>query len=181
MSLEHYTRGNATFEDGEWWYIQPGDGNRRRVSSHAKKNTTRMFVNGRYIPKSHPLHKPGNYKSLDDVWSHQAIENTKQGDVYAIVNKAWPDWVKVGKASIAEDRLSGYQTSSPFRDYEIIAKIAVEDRHHKEREMHKVFEHFADDRNGEWFKLDKVKAIKIFNMHKVHEVVKIEKERESAA
>lgn len=146
-----------------------------------KRDSQRMYVNGKEVSKKHPLHKPGRYKSLDDVWSHSVIDDTKEGDVYAIVNKAWPDWVKVGKASIAEDRLSGYQTSSPFRDYEIIAKIAVEDRHQKEREMHKVFEHFADDRNGEWFKLDKVKAIKIFNMHKVHEVVKIEKERESAA
>ena len=146
-----------------------------------RRDSQRMYVNGKEVSKKHPLHKPGRYKSLDDVWSHAVIEDTKEGDVYAIVNKAWPDWVKVGKASIAEDRLSGYQTSSPFRDYEIIAKVAVENRHQKEREMHKVFEHFADTRNGEWFKINKVTAIKIFNMHNVHEVVKVEEERKSAA
>ena len=83
-----------------------------------KRDAQRMYVNGKEISKKHPLHKPGRYKSLDDVWSHSQIENTKEGEVYAIVNKAWPDWIKVGKACIAEDRLSGYQTSSPFRDYE---------------------------------------------------------------
>ena len=37
VNLEHYTRKNAKFEDGEGWYVQPGDGNRRRVESHARK------------------------------------------------------------------------------------------------------------------------------------------------
>ena len=127
------------------------------------RNSQRMWVNGRYIPKGHPLHKPGRFKSLDDAWSHSKIESTEQGDVYVITNRAWPEWVKVGKASIAEDRLNGYQTSSPFRDYEIVAKIYTENRHNKEREMHKIFSHFAKERRGEWFKIDKVTAIKLFN------------------
>ena len=128
-----------------------------------KRDAQRMYVNGKEVSKKHPLHKPGRYKSLDDVWSHSKIESTEQGDVYIITNSAWPEWVKVGKASIAEDRLNGYQTSSPFRDYKIIAKLAAEDRHAKEREMHKIFEHFAVDRKGEWFKIDNVTAIKLFN------------------
>ena len=134
-----------------------------------KRDAQRMYVNGKEISKKHPLHKPGRYKSLDDVWSHSQIENTKEGEVYAIVNTAWPDWIKVGKACIAEDRLSGYQTSSPFRDYEIVAKVSTEDRHTKEKEMHKVFQHFADDRKGEWFKIDKITAIKLFN-YQVQEI-----------
>ena len=128
-----------------------------------KRDAQRMYVNGKEISKKHPLHKPGRYASLDDVWSHSKIESTEQGDVYVITNRAWPEWVKVGKASIAEDRLNGYQTSSPFRDYEIVAKIYTENRHNKEREMHKIFSHFAKERRGEWFKIDKVTAIKLFN------------------
>ena len=157
-----YIKSEAVFEDGDWWYYSPS-GYRQRVSTHAAKNTNRMFVNGKYIPSSHPLHKPGRYKSLDDTWSHKKIESTAQGDVYVITNNAWPEWVKVGKASIAEDRLNGYQTSSPFRDYSIVAKISTEDRHSKEREMHKIFTHFAKERRGEWFKIDRVTAIKLFN------------------
>jgi len=128
-----------------------------------KRDAQRMYVNGKEISKKHPLHKPGRFKSLDDAWSHSKIESTEQGDVYVITNSAWPDWVKVGKASIAEDRLNGYQTSSPFRDYSIVAKLSTEDRHTKEREMHKIFEHFAKERKGEWFKIDTVTAIKLFN------------------
>ena len=157
-----YIKSEAIYEDGDWWYYSPS-GYRQRVSTHAAKNTNRMFVNGKYIPSSHPLHKPGRYKSLDDAWSHEKIESTKEGEVYAIVNDAWTGWVKVGKAVNADDRCNGYQTSSPFRDYRIIARLETDNRHSKEAEMHKVFEHFADERKGEWFKIDNVMAIKIFN------------------
>ena len=128
-----------------------------------KRDAQRMYVNGKEVSKKHPLHKPGKYKSLDDVWSHNKIESVDQGEVYIIVNEAWPEWVKVGKAVISEDRLKGYQTSSPFRDYRIVATLSTDNRHTKEREMHKVFAHFAQERKGEWFKIDNVTAIKLFN------------------
>ena len=64
--VTNYTKSEAVFEDGDWWYKSPS-GYRQRVSTHAAKNTNRMFVNGKYIPSSHPLHKPGRYKSLDDA------------------------------------------------------------------------------------------------------------------
>lgn len=128
-------------------------------------NKRRMYINGKYIPQDHPLWKPGRYKSLDDAWSHEKIESTKEGEVYAIVNDAWLGWVKVGKAVNADDRCNGYQTSSPFRDYRIIARLETDNRHSKEAEMHKAFDNFADERKGEWFKIDNVTAIKIFNYH----------------
>jgi hypothetical protein len=112
-----------------------------------------MYVNGKEISKKHPLHKPGKYKSFDDVWSHNQIDKTSEGEVYAIVNPAWPDWVKVGKAVSTEDRLNGYQTSSPYRDYTVITTVSVDNRHEEERRMHKVLTAHATERKGEWFKI----------------------------
>ena len=163
IKLENYTKKEPVFQDGEYWYVQPGDGNRRRVASHAKKNTTRMFVNGKYIPKTHPLHKPGRYKSLDDAWSHNKIESVNEGEVYAIGNKAWPEWIKIGKAVDAEDRLNGYQTSSPFRDYFIITKVGTKNRHDAERKMHRLFEEKAEERSNEWFKISQSKLMELFD------------------
>lgn len=137
-----------------------------------KRDAQRMYVNGKEISKKHPLHKPGRYKSLDDAWTHRQINDSPEGEVYIIVNEAWPDWVKVGKASIAEDRLNGYQTSSPFRDYTLIATLSTDNKHDKEKEMHKVFSHFAEDRKGEWFKISRVNAIRIFNIHAKNELSK---------
>ena len=136
-----------------------------------KRDSQRMYVNGKEISKKHPLHKPGRYKSLDDAWSHDKIESIDEGEVYIIVNTAWPEWVKVGKAVNSDDRLNGYQTSSPFRDYKVIAKLQADNRHEKEKEMHKIFEHCAQERRGEWFKIDKVTAIKLFNYQLKRETV----------
>ena len=78
-----------------------------------------MWVNGKYIPKTHPLHKPGRYKNFEQAAfsSLEKYESSVEGQVYVITNPNFPDWVKVGMAIDAEDRLNGYQTSSPFRDY----------------------------------------------------------------
>ena len=126
-----------------------------------RRDALRMYVNGKEISKKHPLHKPGRYKSFDDVWSHNQIDKTDEGEVYVITNPAWPDWVKVGKAVSTEDRLNGYQTSSPYRDYQVVTTITVHNRHEEERRMHRMVGERATQRIGEWFKieLDVVKAI----------------------
>lgn len=161
MDVKSYTRKEPVFEDGEWWYIRPS-GQRERVESHARKNITRMFVNGKYIPKSHPLHKPGNYKALDDAWSHTEInERSVAGEIYLIVNPAWSEWVKVGKAAIAIDRLGTYQTSSPLRDYTLLMSISVDNMHEEERRFLQLFSKEGYERRGEWFKIDKEKAVEL--------------------
>jgi len=161
MDVRTYTRKEPVFEDGEWWYIRP-NGRRERVKSHARKNITRMFVNGKYIPKSHPLHKPGNYKALDDAWSHTEInERSVAGEIYLIINPAWPEWVKVGKAAIATDRLGGYQTSSPMRDYALLTSISVDNMHEEERRFLQLFSKEGHERKGEWFKMDREKAVEL--------------------
>ena len=83
VDLDSYTNKAPVREDGDTWYYSPS-GYRQRVSTHAAKNNNRMFVNGKYIPQSHPLHKPGRYKSLDDAWSHNKIESVNEGEVCAI-------------------------------------------------------------------------------------------------
>ncbi len=165
------SKAKTVYEDGEWWYI-PSEGKRERLEQYATKNARRMWVNGKYIPRSHPLWKAGRYKSLDDAWSHEQIDRTKEGEVYVITNPAFPEWVKVGKAMDADDRCSGYQTSSPFRDYTVIARLPTENRHAKEVEMHSIFEHFADERRGEWFKIDNLTAIKLINYQLKEEEIK---------
>ena len=155
----YYTKVEPVFEDGEWWYYAPNKRYRQRVTKHAEKNTSRMFVNGKYIPKSHPLHKSGNYKSLDDAWSHTEIEKTTDGEVYLVINPAWPDWVKLGKAAIATDRLSGYQTGSPYRDYIILCSVYVDNRHETEKELLTTFKKHATEYKGEWFKMPHGEAI----------------------
>ena len=120
---------------------------------HKKNNPNRMWVNGKYIPVSHPLYKPGRYKTFEDAAfsSLAKYELSKEGQVYIITNPNFRDWVKVGMAVDSEDRLNGYQTSSPFRDYALYKSWPVSDRRSAESEAHTHLEK-TFDRRGEWFK-----------------------------
>jgi hypothetical protein len=144
----------------------------RCIDCHKKEmgvsNKGRMYVNGKYVSREHPLYKPGRYKSFGDL-AFGSLNNyklMKEGYVYAIVNDAWPEWVKIGKAIDAEDRLSGYQTSSPMRDYKLVHSVYFEDRNVAERKAHtlaalKTTHPWNKHENGEWFKLTDAEAIEI--------------------
>ena len=123
---------------------------RQRSLIHNKKQ---MYVNGKYVRRDHPLHKPGRYKTFEDAAfsSLAKYELSKEGQVYIITNPNFPEWVKVGMAVDSEDRLNGYQTSSPFRDYKLYKSWAVSDRRSAESEAHTHLEK-TFDRRGEWFK-----------------------------
>ena len=125
-----------------------------------KRDANRMYVNGKEISKKHPLHKAGRYKSFNDAAfsSLENYERSTEGMVYIITNPAWPKWVKIGMAVDADDRCNGYQTSSPFRDYEVVATISTNDRRKAEAIAHQIAEGMASDRRNEWFKLKKAQA-----------------------
>ena len=116
-------------------------------------NKTRMWVNGKYVSQSHPLHKPGRYKNFEDAAfsSLAKYESSVEGQVYVIVNPSFPEWVKVGMAIDSEDRLNNYQTSSPFRNYVLNYKWNVSDRRVAESEAHTELQKLYE-RRSEWFK-----------------------------
>ena len=47
------------------------------------------------------------------------FDKISHGEVYIITNPAWEGWIKIGMAVESKDRLKGYQTSSPLRDYKL--------------------------------------------------------------
>ena len=119
-------------------------------------NPKRMFVNGKYIPMSHPLYKAGNYKTFEDAAfsSLSRYTTSSEGEVYIITNPAWKGWIKIGMAIDSEDRCKGYQTSSPLRDFKLKFKKYFDDRRTAEQTAHTLCAKKADKRKGEWFKLD---------------------------
>lgn len=128
-------------------------------------NPQRMYVNGKYIPKSHPLYKPGNYKTFEDAAfsSLSRYTTSSEGEVYIINNPAWEGWIKIGMAIDAEDRCKGYQTSSPLRDFKLKFKKYFDDRRTAEQTAHALCAKKAEKRKGEWFKLDLKIAKDIIN------------------
>ena len=136
-----------------------------------------MYVNGEYISRSHPLHKPGRYKTFEDAAfsSLAKYKLTKEGQVYVITNKAWKGWVKIGMAIDAKDRCNQYQTSSPYRDYELKHSKYFNNRRKAEVKAHKLCETKAEARNGEWFKMKIKDATKL-----IDSITEEEHEKETA-
>jgi hypothetical protein len=136
-----------------------------------------MYVNGEYISRSHPLHKPGRYKTFEDAAfsSLAKYQLTKEGQVYVITNKAWKGWVKIGMAIDAKDRCNQYQTSSPYRDYELKHSKYFNNRRKAEVKAHKLCETKAEARNGEWFKMKIKDATKL-----IDSITEEEHEKETA-
>lgn len=114
-----------------------------------------MYVDGKYIPKSHPLYRPGKFKTFEGA-AFSALSNyetSNEGYVYVITNPCWKGWIKVGMAIDSEDRCKQYQTSSPFRDYALRFKKYFDDRRSAEQQAHKKIRNISKDNNGEWFKV----------------------------
>tara|TARA_S200002703_G_scaffold113090_1_gene98569 strand:- start:439 stop:819 length:381 start_codon:yes stop_codon:yes gene_type:complete len=93
-------------------------------------------------------------------------DKERSGHLYVISNDAWPEWVKIGMAVDAKDRLKGYQTSSPLRNYKLIHSVYFEDRHKAEQKAHvlaatKTKSPWNKPDNGEWFRLTHEEAIQI--------------------
>ena len=150
-------------EDGKDWVICTHDGHRRSAESRLKFNDKRMFVDGKYIPYSHPLWKSGRYKSFNDAAfsSFTNYNKSNKGYVYIITNDAWPDWIKVGKAANAEDRLKSYQTGDPFRSYKLYHAFKVDNRHSFELTAHKLLKKVCGASKNEWFKINLSEAKEI--------------------
>ena len=115
-------------------------------------NKERMMVNGKYISKSHPLHKAGSYKGFTDA-AFSSLDNYAEsaaGQVYIIYNPSFPSWCKIGMAIDAEDRLKQYQTGSPYRDYRLYKVYNTDNRRESERVSHLILAE-QHERRGEWF------------------------------
>jgi hypothetical protein len=158
---DKYRGPSKIFEDGQWWY--KWNGQRQSIKSLEEYRNTRMEVAGEYISVKHPLHKPGRYATFEDAWSHEELDRVSTGHIYLVINPAWPEWVKLGMAVDAHDRLRSFNTSSPFRDYEVAYHIAVKDKRQTEKSAHRLLGMIAKDRKGEWFKVPLDKAVEVLD------------------
>jgi len=123
--------------------------NPEAVKARDKK---RMFVDNKEVSKEHPLYKEGRYKGFEDA-AFKSLPNyvdSSQGEIYIITNPAWEGWIKVGMAVEARDRAKNYQTSSPFRDYQLAYIVHTNTRRETEAEIHKRLSDLCEQRN-EWF------------------------------
>lgn len=96
-----------------------------------------------------------------DIEDIQVSSKTKikEGFIYFITNSAFPGWVKIGSTINLSERLSTYQTCDPNRKYIIQFSKYFPDCKTAEFQLHNLLN--VHQGNGEWFKINVKKAIKI--------------------
>jgi len=153
---------NLQYQDGLWYYIGNKDGARRTLEAHIRKNKNRMFIGGSYIKKDSPLHSPGNYDDYADLAFSKLRSETKvtEGQIYLISNPAWKGWLKLGRAISAKDRLSNFQTASPYRDYKVEFAVDVPDAQASEVLIQNLLRKKCTKKN-EWFNIEITNAIEV--------------------
>jgi hypothetical protein len=134
-----------------------------RKDTEYEGHTKRMYVNGKYVSRKHPLYKSGHYKTFEGAAFSALAGYTKttKGHVYVISNPCWEGWIKVGMAVDSKDRCNQYQTSSPFRDYKLCHTKCFDDRRAAEQSAHKKLKKISTKHKGEWFKVSVNEAIKL--------------------
>ena len=96
------------------------------------------------------------------ISTKKKYDSVEEGQVYVIRNPAFPSWCKVGMAVDAEDRVNHFQTSSPYRDYELVKFYNVQDRRKAEKKAHKILQDKYENRN-EWFVASAVQVISLLD------------------
>jgi len=152
---------------------------------NSSSNSSRMYVNGKYVSQKHPLYKPGKYKSFNDAAFSSLVNYvlSTEGEVYILKNPAWKNWYKIGKAIESTDRCNGYQTGSPHRDYELVTYKKFKHRGVAEKMAHSLAEGLSRKRAKEWFyieNLDKEDFDKMLNLIDGLIEEKIQNDRTSA-
>ena len=159
------------------------------MSCYGLRNKSRLTIQGkRVMPVNaiHPYHKIYKTKGLVSTYEAMGILTSKTnsninslefikkesialfdkvsyGEIYIITNPAWKGWIKIGMAIEAEDRLKGYQTSSPLRDFKLKFKKYFDNKRIAEQQAHSLCAKKAIKRKGEWFKVDLKIAKDIIN------------------
>ena len=148
------------------------------MSCYGLKNKSRVTIQGKRVQVGNALHPYYEiYKTNGVVSAYEAMgiltsqtnnnslefikkesiamfDKISHGEVYIITNPAWKGWLKIGMAIEAEDRLKGYQTSSPLRDFKLKFKKYFDNRRIAEQQAHALCAKKALKRKGEWFKVD---------------------------
>lgn len=92
------------------------------------------------------------------------IRNSKgDGIIYLVENEMYPGWIKCGMTVNMSNRLNSYNCYDPLKRFRIITEKSVSNRRKSEAFLKRELESVSSLSNGEWFRIEKEQALKIFN------------------
>lgn len=103
---------------------------------------------------------------IDDAsFKVKGLQNIlKTGVIYLVEHELYSGWIKCGMTTNMNTRLKTYNCSDPLKRFIVIASKVVEDRRKAEMQLIHDLKAKADLQRGEWFRISKSEAIKIFDL-----------------
>ena len=171
--------------DLNWYKSSQRTSTHSCISCWGLQNKSRLTIQGKRVMLGnaiHPYHEIYKTKGFVAAYEAMGILNSQtnsnslefikkesiamfdkisHGEVYIITNPAWEGWIKIGMAVESKDRLKGYQTSSPLRDYKLRYSKTFLNRRDAETKAHTLCSEHADQVENEWFKMPIKKAIQL--------------------
>ena len=101
-------------------------------------------------------------KYKNEIRTHGEQISAAEGFVYMLEHPAYTGWIKVGMTIDFETRLLTYNVGDPHKGYSYIKLKYADDRRKQEQINLKIFKEHSDLNKGEWFKIEKDKALELF-------------------
>ena len=101
------------------------------------------------------------FKSIEDQQKKYAGKF-----LYCIKSPSFPGWYKIGITQDIKSRLNQYNTSNPYRDYEVIDIYFAYRIRDVERRIIEALSNYANEVKCEWINIDKDKIQEIWNLFK---------------
>lgn len=93
------------------------------------------------------------------------VRNSKgSGIIYLVENEMYPGWIKCGMTINIISRLNSYNCNDPLKRFRIVAEKTVLNRRKSETDLMRELGNVSSLSNGEWFRIEKEQALKIFDI-----------------
>lgn len=98
-----------------------------------------------------------NMENIDGIRNSKGI-----GHIYLLENENYIGWIKCGMTINVSARLNTYNVNDPMKRFQILIEKKVKNRRVAEKKLITELKTYSTLQNGEWFKIEKNKAIEIF-------------------
>jgi hypothetical protein len=101
----------------------------------------------------------------DTTFKVKGLQNLlKTGVIYLVEHELYPGWIKCGMTVNMNTRLKTYNCSDPLKRFKFVTSKVVEDRRKAELMLINNLKAKSDLQSGEWFRISKDEALKIFDL-----------------
>ena len=86
-----------------------------------------------------------------------------KGLIYLVENESYSGWIKCGMTIDMKNRLNSYNCNDPLKRFRVLVEKEVKNRRKSETVLKYELQHISSLVNGEWFRVEKEVALKIFS------------------